>query len=361
MNFDLDILKDYYERGLLRRQETEDLVQYNYSEEVNNAPNGELWDEITMFNRGNIYEKKTGKLIAKAMPKFMNLGQYTQEQQDKFLSNNSFTITEKMDGCLGILYKYKGKIMCNSRGGFDNYVTDKIKELLPKYKMLNTLLTYQCMNVEVISPQTKIICDYGNEENLYLITGYLNIDWSEYTEDNLNMISKVTYMPRVKEYKMTWEDLLKWQKTSTWETEGFVVKFPNGDRIKIKSEDYLRVAKIKSKLNKHHIWKLMKNGYKQKADFLSEYINNVPDELRDLADTYLNEINEDMNKLKQEAYELYEPLKDLDFRELSEYIKEHPHKLNDTLFPQKRGYDFSNCIINMVEPEIGFNAGGLNG
>ena len=61
------------------------------------------------------------------MPKFPNLGQLPEEKQKEIMSKNDFNLTEKMDGCLGILYMYKGEIRCNSRGSFNNYVTDKIK------------------------------------------------------------------------------------------------------------------------------------------------------------------------------------------------------------------------------------------
>ena len=121
----LQVLEEYVHKKLLRKSETEDLVQYNYTEYCNNNA---LWDDITMTNRGNIYEKSTGNLVARAMPKFMNLYQLPKEQQDLLLQHQDINVTEKMDGCLGILYLYKGEIRCNSRGGFDNYVTDKIKQ-----------------------------------------------------------------------------------------------------------------------------------------------------------------------------------------------------------------------------------------
>lgn len=359
--YDLKILDDYVDRGLLRRAENEDLVQYNYTEMVNNHPEGLLWDEITTFNRGNIYEKKTGLLIAKAMPKFMNFGQYSEQEQNQFLNENNFTVTEKMDGCLGILYKYKGKIMCNSRGSFDSYVTDKIKELLPKYKLLNTLLNYQCMNVEVISPETKIIVDYGDEENLYLITGYLNKDWSEYTKENLDMISKVTYIPRVSEVNMSWEELLSWAKTANYEKEGFVVKFDNGQRVKIKSEDYLRIAKFKCKLTKHMIWKLWKNDIYQGTDSVGEYMKDVPDELYKIAENYLEEVGINLFNLTQKALQLHEDTKHIPQKELAQYMKDHPNELNSCLFSIRNGKPVDKYLIKLVEPEQGFNVEDLNG
>ena len=166
--YDLKEFDEYVNKGLLRKAEDEFLVQYNYTDLCNHE---QMWDDITLFNRGNIYEKSTGKLIAKAMPKFFNFSQLSEEEQEAFLRFNNFVCTEKKDGCLGIIYKYKDEIRCNSRGGFNNYVTDAMKRIIKKYKNLDIILSHNTsLNVEVISPQTRIGCDSGSEENLYLLS-----------------------------------------------------------------------------------------------------------------------------------------------------------------------------------------------
>lgn len=319
MKFDLGILNDYVDKGLLRKAEDEDLVQYNYTDYCNNEG---LWDDVTIFNRGNIYEKKTGLLIAKSMPKFMNFGQLSQEQQNTYL-NQGFICTEKMDGCLGILYKYKGKIRCNSRGGFDNYVTDKIKQLLPKYVLLNHLLEYQTIITEVISKETKIICNY-DEEDLWVITSYGTKSWEENPDIINNLIADVTYMKRVGHHNMTWDELLKWQRTANWEKEGFVLQFEDGSRVKIKSDDYLRIAKLRANLNKHTLWKVMKNDYEQGTTQLRQYLDTVPDELMETANRYLTELEKEMDLHRVQCTKDYEACKDIATRDLANYFKDNP-------------------------------------
>ena len=205
MIYDLNILENYVKKGLLRKIEDADLVQYNYSELCNNT---NAWDDITLFNRGNIYEKSTGKLIAKAMPKFFNFSQLSEKEQRYFLKHNKFVNTEKMDGCLGILYKYKGVIRYNSRGGFNNYVTETIKRLLTKYNLekLNEILENNTLNVEVIAPETRVICDYGNEENLYLISAFIDLGdyWQERSCDELDLFSDLTGLCRPKYNNYSW-------------------------------------------------------------------------------------------------------------------------------------------------------------
>lgn len=349
--YNLKVLEDYVDKGLLRKAEDEDLVQYNYSEYTNN---GSLWDEITMFNRGNIYEKKTGNLIAKAMPKFMNLSQLHEDKQEELLTHKEFNLTEKMDGCLGILYKYKGEIRCNSRGGFDNYVTDKIKELLPKYSMVKKLLEHNTLNVEVISPETKIICDYGDIQDLYLITAYSNNpNIGELSYSQIKLMAQIMRMPVVKEYNMTWDELLSWQKSADWTQEGFVIRFPNNERVKIKSEDYLRIAKFKIGLSKKSLWKIWKNDLKQhsKVDHIKEYLSCCPDELYNIANGYLLELKEALEKEKIILLKLIKDLKDKSNKELGLYFKDNPSKYKSAIFAFRNGTDVDNCLIDLIEPK----------
>lgn len=352
MNYNLKILDEYVEKGLLRKAEDKDLVQYNYSEMVNNAPMGELWDEITMFNRGNIYEKKTGRLIAKAMPKFLNLGQLSEEKQKELILKPQFNLTEKMDGCLGILYMYNGEIRCNSRGGFDNHVTDKIKELLPKYIMVKRILEHNTLNVEVISPETKIICDYGDIQDLYLITAFSNNEEiGEFSYKDLNMMAQIMRMPVVKEYHMTWEALLRWQKEADSSQEGFVVRFPNNERIKIKSEDYLRIAKLKMGFSKKRIWECMRDDAFNRTNTLKEYMDNIPDELSKQAKQYLDELEQDMKNICVEVCKLHVETQDIPQKELAAVLREKNPLLSGAVFNIRNGKPFERSIIKLIEPK----------
>lgn len=360
LEYDLKILDEYTERGLLRKAEDKDLVQYNYSEMVNTAPMGELWDEITMFNRGNIYEKKTGRLIARAMPKFLNIGQYSEEKQKEFLTK-PFTVTEKMDGCLGILYMYNGEIRCNSRGGFDNYVTDKMKELLHKYCMLKYILRYNTLNVEVISKETHIICNYDHED-LHLITAYSNNpEIGELKPDSLSLMGQVIRMPVVKSYNMTWDDLLRFKNTAGYDKEGFVVRFEDNSRVKVKSDEYLRIAALACKLNKHHIWRLMKNDLEQNTQTLKPYMENVPDELSNTARKWYKEIQDGIDYHKQQAYIEYNKVKDLDKKTIGKTLKDNIYL--HAIFAIINGKEdlLDKLFIKMVEPELGRNVGDLDG
>lgn len=349
---DLSILEDYVKRGLLRKQEDEYLVQYNYSEECNNTA---AWDEITLFNRGNIYEKSTGKLIARSMPKFFNFSQLSEAKQKYFLRHDKFINTEKKDGCLGILYLYNNQIRCNSRGGFNNYVTDEIKKLLPKYIMLKRILEHNTLIVEVISPATKIICDYGDERELYLLTAF-NKEGDELPLDSIDIMAQVIKMPRPAYNNMTWNELFEWQKTANHEKEGFVVQLLNKEngsyeRVKIKSEDYLNIAKFKAGLSKHSIWKMWKIDAEQGTDLLTEYMNSLPDEIYKEAQKYFSELKLELENEHTFALIEANAVKDIPQKELYSYFEKNPSKYMGFIYNLRNNKSNVKTILKLIEPK----------
>ena len=80
MKYDLDILNDYIEKGLVIKQvhPTLPLSIYNYSR---TCQYGGLWDDITLNCRGLVLDNK-GNVIAKPFPKFFNYESLTFQLSD---------------------------------------------------------------------------------------------------------------------------------------------------------------------------------------------------------------------------------------------------------------------------------------
>lgn len=356
---DLTILDDYVNNGLLRRADSAELCQYNYTERTNNEG---TWDDITIFNRGNIYEKSTGNLVAKSMPKFLNFSELPQDTQLQLLQQ-SFSCTEKLDGCMGILYDYHG-LKYNGRGSFEGFVVDAISDILPKYNIreLENTVSWCSLIVEVIHPTTKIIVNYGNMKELVLITGYRKDNGSEIDRKLLEMIASNIGMPIVRQRYFTWDSILNWAETAGHDEEGFVLTFDYDNKLnsyircKIKSLEYLKVAAFRRNLNKHTVWKLWKNDLKQRStiDHMQEYIQSAPDELYKTALRYVNELKQDMEQQKKLAYVEYENTKDLDNKSLGILYKNNKTKYAGAVWAIRKGYDIESNLIEFIEPEIGF-------
>jgi RNA ligase len=67
--------------------------------------------------------------------------------------------------------------------------------------------------------------------------------------------------------------------------EGFVVRFSNGDRMKIKGEEYLRLHKIMTQVSTTSIWEVLSNG-----DDIDALLKDVPDEFYKKVKSYMSEL-----------------------------------------------------------------------
>ena len=78
MQYDLNILNEYIEKGLIIKQvhPTLPLSIWNYSR---TCQYDRLWDDVTLNCRGLVLDNE-GNVIAKPFPKFFNYEEHTAEE-----------------------------------------------------------------------------------------------------------------------------------------------------------------------------------------------------------------------------------------------------------------------------------------
>ncbi len=263
MKYDLAQFDRLVSEGYIRRVETEDLVLYNYTDKCTYE---RYWDDCTKAARGIIFEKSTGKLVAKPFLKFFNLGEMPETQLLN-LPNEPYEVTEKMDGSLGIIYYYGGKWNVATRGSFNSEQAQKAQGMLKKYDTayLNPMCTYL---VEIIYPENKIVVNYGQIEALVLLGVYhLGI------EAELPVLHESEVFPIARPHRHTIQEMISLQQTMPKDQEGFVVRFKSGLRVKIKGHEYLKIHKIISNLSPLSFWEAMENG-----TISSDYLSQIPEE-----------------------------------------------------------------------------------
>ena len=280
MKYDLDILTDYIERGLVIKQvhPTLPLSIYNYSR---SCQYGGQWDDITLNCRGLVLDNE-GNVIAKPFPKFFNYEEHTTDE----IPNEYFDVYEKMDGSLGICFHYEGEWHMATRGSFTSEQAIKGNELLGKYNFqkLHTDYTYL---FEIIYKENRIVCDYDFEDVVLL--GIINtktgseINLHSDTEDiRIQNIVKNIGFNVVMRYNTFGEgfDVLKREISNS--KEGYVIRFKNGMRMKIKGDEYVRLHRILTNFSTTDIWELlMTNGN------MDEFLERVPDEFDTVSYTHL--------------------------------------------------------------------------
>jgi len=91
--------------------------------------------------------------------------------------------------------------------------------------------------------------------------------------------------------------------------EGFVCKYSNGFRVKMKGEEYKRLHRILTGFSSRHIWEYLKDG----KDF-NELLEKVPDEFYVWVHKNIEQLNHEFSTLDVEAYIVYNEVKELPTR-----------------------------------------------
>lgn len=313
----------------INKVETNDLVLYNYSDKCTYEA---FWNEFTLKSRGIIYEKNTNKLIARPFTKFFNLNENEESQLHNLPIHLSYEVYEKSDGSLGILYWYNNQWNIATRGSFNSEQAIEGLKIMQNYNLsyLDTNYTYL---VEIIYPENKIIVNYGNERKLVLL-GAIKVDTAdELSYDSLLVTSKKTGMDIVKRFNYSILELIKLQKEIPKDIEGFIIKFNNGLRIKIKGEEYLKLAKIIANISPISLWEVMNNG---KVSI--EYLQQIPEELYTITNQIVNKLESQYQVVSNKIYTEYNNLPNYIFDDNLKITKKN---LGIYLDKNKKYYNYS--------------------
>jgi RNA ligase len=270
--------EEYVVAGLLRKDVSDDgkLAVYTYTDQ---CVFDRAWDPITRNSRGHIFNLETGECVASPFSKFFNLNECDETLYEKFDWSKPYEVYEKVDGWIGILFRHGGKFQVASRGSFHsagavwatNFAQGIDFSCLPDEATL-------CF--EIITPDQRIILDYGGQKTLMLLAAFNRRSGQEYPRETVEEWGKKVGLPVVKKYDCSIEDCLRLQKESTGK-EGFVIRFQDGRRVKVKTDWYMILAKIMSNLSPIAVWETMSNGKVQDA-----FMTRIPEELRSLAEEY---------------------------------------------------------------------------
>lgn len=274
---------------LLRRAELDNLVIYTYTDK---CVYEKKWDQITLNSRGHIFDRNTGQCVALPFAKFFNLNEREETKYCNLPWDLGFKAYEKMDGWLGILYRHDNKYQIATRGSFTSpgavWATNFLNKEFPNLSIPEELT----LLFEIISPETKIIVNYETAD-LVLIGIYNRFTGEELGIENFEYlgfpICKQTEFKNCNHI----QNYIKMFPGN--ELEGFVVRFNNGLRIKIKSEDYMNRSAILQQITPRGLWKLMLNG-RVNAD----YLYDISQEYLDIALTIIYNLENEYKKIKLE-------------------------------------------------------------
>jgi RNA ligase len=337
----LEKLNQYYEDGLLYKQvhPSLPLTIWNYSEKVQYE---NLWDEVTLMCRGLVTDNE-GNMVAIPFQKFFNI------EEGKFTPTENFEVYEKMDGSLGIVFWYQGQWVVATRGSFTSDQAIKATEILKKYNK-DIMFRHLTFCFEIIYPENRIVLDYGDDEKLVLL-GSFNKDGKEVDVD---MWSQYGF-DVVKKYDGI-KDFNQLKSMIKNDQEGFVVKFSNGDRIKVKGVEYLRLHKIMTNMSTTAVWECLKNG-----DDIETILKDVPDEFYEKIKSYVRDLRYSFFQISERAGKLHDGFRygkygDVDpeptKKEFAEFVFKQQKVLQPVMFAMWDKKNYDEIIWRIIRPEF---------
>jgi RNA ligase len=356
----LEKLNKYYEDELVQKQvhPTLPLTIWNYTPKVQYGEGNaqyKFWDDVTKQCRGLVTDNE-GNVVARPFKKFFNI------EENQHIPTEQFDVYEKMDGSLGILFNYKGEWVLATRGSFTSDQSVKGTELLQKYdyQRLNPDYTYL---FEIIYPENRIVCTYDFEDLVLL--GMIHTE----SGDEVNIHSGNNEDVRFKNLlnNLGFNIVRKYDGISDYSylkhaisdnREGFVVRFSNGDRMKIKGEEYLRLHKIMTNLSTTGVWEVLSSGGK-----MEDYLKDVPDEFYKKVKQYVSTLNYHHYRYSEYAGKMHDYFrygkygdneKEYTKKEFAEHLERnnvHP-KVKSLCFAMWDGKPYDHIIWKYLKPKF---------
>lgn len=341
MKITLKILNDYESRGLLYSQihPTLPLKIYNYTDKVQWES---LWDDVTLICRGLVVNTITGDIVARAFKKFFNLSEGRTETTDEYV------IFEKLDGSLGLLFFYGSEWIFASRGSFTSEQALWFEDYFKKHYNTERLNPEHTYCFEIIYKANRIVCEYLFED--VILTGVFHTTTGEELElSGWGLpVAKRMYIGA---------DLNDLHKLIPDDEEGYVVRFNNGERCKIKGTEYLRLHKLMSELSTTSVWECLYNGTP-----IENNISKLPDEFFQLVKDYEKELKKEYWKMHAKIWSRYSLIchylhgdsligsEKIDIKSFALKIKDEPFK--SFFFDINRGKCIKQKIWKLIKPKF---------
>lgn len=315
----IDEIKRRINEGLItvRRHPFLGLYVYNYTHRTQYK---RLWDQCTERCRGLIMNGDNN-ILNNPFPKFYNLG----EREDLMIHNLPLempTITEKLDGMLGILYEEGDDVAVSTRGTFDSpYAKWATNWLRSKGFGLDDFKKDFTYLFEIVYPASKIIVNYRSRSELVLLAVRNNDNGAELAELDHVKEAQELGLSYAKEYSFEgFDSVLKYlEKRRGVESEGFVFKYSNGLRVKVKSSDYKRLQKILVGMSTKSIWESLRD-----TGSVENILDRVPDEFYKWVKKVEMELTVSKLEIMKDALDLTLDAKKLGNRiEQAEYINKY--------------------------------------
>lgn len=278
--------------------------------------------------RGIVFSTN-GILIARRFHKFFNVNESPETHESFVDLALPHTLLVKLDGSMVSPIVYDGKIYWATKKGLND-----VEDMANTFVSQNASIKYEdfvmeahkkgitCM-FEWCSKKQPIILNYDNDS--LVLTGMRNTQSGLYVRyAEMKEIAQASNIPIVCEWKhgcATIKELLQ-KVRSTQGIEGYVLRFDNGDCLKIKTTWYTELSRglqainfFKGKSNEKYIWKIILDST---YDDLKEGINQTE---REKLETFSTKLLEGITVMHDYLFQIVEENSNLNDAEFARYLE----------------------------------------
>jgi RNA ligase len=342
MKVDLDKLKQYENDRWISVQPhpTAPLVIANYTQ---NTQFANQWDEMTMMCRGLILDLE-GNIVQRPLRKFFNLNQ-RPETMIEALPAEEPHVTVKMDGSLGILYHTAEGLSIATRGSFVSDQALWATEWIRKQQFRGEFRPEYTYCFEVIFPGNRIVINYGDRAECVLLA-VINIeDGSEISHVGEAMRLGLNFADPI--YADSIEELVRKCETLPGNEEGYVARYPNGLRVKMKGAEYVRLHRIVTQCSARRVWECLSSG-----TALETWLERVPDELFEWAADVRDRLLDEYTEHEMQAYNAFSAVASMETRkEQALFLQDRCPGVMSLAFAMLDGKSIDAAIWKRIRPE----------
>ena len=228
------------------------------------------WTTTSLMARGLILDTLRHRVVATPFPKFFNVG-----EGDHTIPDLPFEVFEKVDGSLIILFWHQGCWRTATKGSFRSDQALAAANYLEGFDVDQYLEPGYTYLLEWVAPDNRIVVHY-DEPELIMLAAYDDLG-NELDYRRLGVIANVIGWRTAKRHAFdSVSDLIAHAATLPATEEGFVLRFDNGLRLKVKGDEYRRIHALISRCTPLAMWETMRAG-----DDLQAIRRDLPEEFWD--------------------------------------------------------------------------------
>ncbi len=215
-----------------------------------------LWNPSSLMARGLILDRAARRIVATPFPKFFNFSEPGVKQP--IPDDEPFETFEKLDGSLGIVFHHAGQWKVTTKGAFGTPQATWAEARLAGLN-LDALRPGDSYLFEIVSRENRIVVAYPFED-LVLLGGYAE-DGREFVRAELEALAdrlgcRIALAHRFADF----DELFAAAGSLGRFSEGFVVRFKRGLRIKVKGGEYCRIHRLVARVTPLGLYEILEAG-----------------------------------------------------------------------------------------------------